>query len=415
MAKEGRTAVVPRLRFPTFRTRSGWESTLLSDASIPVTERVGERKLTPVSISAGVGFVPQAEKFGRDISGNQYSLYTLVRDGDFVYNKGNSLKFPQGCVYQLRGWGEVAAPNVFISFRLKQGYVAEYVQYCFEKNIHGAQLKKHITSSARSNGLLNVSKDQFYGISIPTPLPDEQQKIADCLTSLDELIAAQRRKVESLKTYKRGLMQQLFPREGEILPRLRFPEFSDAPEWKAMKAGTLFANRTERGDDTLPIYSVTMTDGLVKRASLVRRIDDLADATGNKKAYRYDIAYNMMRMWQGACGVACEDCMVSPAYVVLSPLSDVHSPFYGYLFKLPHMLRMFTAHSRGLTEDRLRLYYQDFSSILLPQPDEREQVRIAECLMALDVRIVVESGKLADLKSHKKGLMQQLFPVPEVA
>src|SRR4030066_793716 len=126
MAKVGKTTVVQKLRFPTFRARSGWESTLLSDASTPVTERVGERKLTPVSISAGVGFVPQAEKFGRDISGNQYSLYTLVRDGDFVYNKGNSLKFPQGCVYQLRGWGEVAAPNVFISFRLKQGFVAEY-------------------------------------------------------------------------------------------------------------------------------------------------------------------------------------------------------------------------------------------------------------------------------------------------
>lgn len=189
MAKEEKKALVPKLRFPEFRTRSGWESTQLGDTSTQVTERVGERKLTPVSISAGVGFVPQAEKFGRDISGNQYSLYTLVRDGDFVYNKGNSLKFPQGCVYQLRGWGEVAAPNVFISFRLKKGYVAEYFQYCFEKNIHGVQLKKHITSGARSNGLLNVSKDQFYGIGIPTPLQDEQQEIADCLSSLDKLIA----------------------------------------------------------------------------------------------------------------------------------------------------------------------------------------------------------------------------------
>lgn len=415
MAKEGKKALVPKLRFPEFRTRSGWESTPLGEASTQVTERVGERKLTPVSISAGVGFVPQAEKFGRDISGNQYSLYTLVRDGDFVYNKGNSLKFPQGCVYQLRGWGEVAAPNVFISFRLKQGYVAEYFQYCFEKNIHGAQLKKHITSGARSNGLLNVSKDQFYGISIPMPLPDEQQKIADSLSSLDELIAAQGRKVEALKTYKRGLMQQLFPREGETLPRLRFPEFRDAPEWKEVKAGMLFANRTERGDDSLPIYSVTMTDGLVRRTSLDRRIDDLAEAKGNKKAYRHDIAYNMMRMWQGACGVASDDCMVSPAYVVLSPQSSVHSQFYGYLFKLPQMLWLFTSHSRGLTEDRLRLYYPDFSSIPMPQPDETEQRLIAECLSALDTRIATECRRLAEFKSHKKGLMQQLFPLVEEA
>ncbi len=247
------------------------------------------------------------------------------------------------------------------------------------------------------------------------PSEREQQKLADCLTSTDELTTVQGRKVEALKNYKRSLMQQLFPREGETLPRLRFPEFRDAPQWKEVRAGTLFASRTERGDDSLPIYSVTMTDGLVKRASLDRRIDDLAEAAGNKKVYRRDIAYNMMRMWQGACGVASEDCMVSPAYVVLSPQPNVHSPFYGYLFKLPQMLQLFTSHSRGLTEDRLRLYYQDFSSIPLLQPDVREQEQIASFLMALDAQIITESGALAALQSHKRGLMQQLFPSLEEA
>ena len=87
-------ALVPKRRFPGFRDAPAWEPVSLRKASVPVDERVGERKLTPVSISAGIGFVPQAEKFGRDISGNQYKLYTLVRDGDFVFNKGNSLKFP---------------------------------------------------------------------------------------------------------------------------------------------------------------------------------------------------------------------------------------------------------------------------------------------------------------------------------
>ena len=102
-------ALVPKLRFPEFLNAAAWKPVSLAEASVPVIERVGQRKLTPVSISAGVGFVPQTEKFGRDISGNQYQLYTLVSDGDFVYNKGNSLKFPQGCVYQLQNWGQVAA------------------------------------------------------------------------------------------------------------------------------------------------------------------------------------------------------------------------------------------------------------------------------------------------------------------
>ncbi len=113
MAEKSKKGLVPRLRFPEFRDAGEWKPIKLRDISTPIVERVGSKRLTTVSISAGIGFVPQAEKFGRDISGNQYHLYTLVRDGDFVYNKGNSIKFPQGCVYDLQGWGEVAAPNVF--------------------------------------------------------------------------------------------------------------------------------------------------------------------------------------------------------------------------------------------------------------------------------------------------------------
>ena len=207
--------LLPRLRFAEFRDAGEWEAQTLKEISEPVEERVGDRSLTPISISAGIGFVPQAEKFGRDISGNQYKLYTVIRDGDFVYNKGNSLKFPQGCVYDLQGWGEAAAPNVFICFRLKTGYENAFYRQCFERNLHGIQLRKQITSGARSNGLLNISKEVFYGISIPTPQLEEQQKIAACLSSLDELITAQAQKVAALQTHKKGLMQQLFPAQAK--------------------------------------------------------------------------------------------------------------------------------------------------------------------------------------------------------
>ena len=405
--------LVPKLRFQEFRGETSWKPVSLGEASTPVIERVGEKRLTPVSISAGIGFVPQAEKFGRDISGNQYQLYTLVRDGDFVYNKGNSLKFPEGCIYLLQNWGQVAAPNVFICFRLKEGFSNIFFQNCFESNAHGKQLKKHITSGARSNGLLNISKESFFGVEIPTPSSAEQQKIADCLGSLDELIAAQARKVDALKTHKKGLMQQLFPREGETQPRLRFPEFQNAGEWEPRKAGTLFANRVSKGEHGLPIYSVTMHDGMVKRDSFERNFYDIEDAAGNKKVCKDDIAYNMMRMWQGALGVAPEDCLVSPAYIVLNPMKDAVPVFFQYLFKLPATLLLLTSHSRGLTKDRLRLYYDDFASIPLRCPAPAEQQRIADCLTSLDTLITVATQQLQTLQTHKKGLMQQLFPSAE--
>jgi type I restriction enzyme S subunit len=149
---------------------------------------------------------------------------------------------------------------------------------------------------------------------------------------------------------------------------------------------------------------------MVRRDSFDRDFYDIADAAGNKKVCKNDIAYNMMRMWQGALGVAPEDCLVSPAYVVLAPQADAVSKFFEYLFKLPGSLLLLTSHSRGLTKDRLRLYYDNFARIPLRCPGTQEQHRIAACLSALDARLAAEADKLAALKTHKKGLMQQLFP-----
>jgi type I restriction enzyme S subunit len=245
------------------------------------------------------------------------------------------------------------------------------------------------------------------------PTSAERQKIADCLSSLDELIAAEGRKLEALRTHKKRLMQRLFPLPGHPLPRLRFPEFRDAGEWEESKAGTFFANRVAKGEEGLPIYSVTTHDGMVRRDSFDRDYNDIEVAARNKKACENDIAYNMMRMWQGACGVAPEDCLVSPAYIVLSPSPGVVSSFFAYLFRLPSSLFMLTSHSRGLTKDRLRLYYDDFAKMPLRVPGEAEQQRIAACFSSVDTLISAQLQKLSALQTHKKGLMQQLFPTPE--
>jgi type I restriction enzyme, S subunit len=195
-----------------------------------------------------------------------------------------------------------------------------------------------------------------------------------------------------------------------LMPRLRFPEFRKGKAWEERQAGELFTNRVEHGEDGLPIYSVTIDDGMVMRASLERRVDDIADSEGNKRACRNDIAYNMMRMWQGAFGVAVEDCMVSPAYVVLTPREGVFSDFFGKLLKTPWSLRSLTSHSHGLTKDRLRLYYKDFARIPLPLPSLAEQQKIADCLTSLDELIAAQGRKVEALTAHRKGLMQQLFP-----
>jgi type I restriction enzyme S subunit len=393
VAKEGKSSVVPRLRFPEFRGAPLWTEARLDNL---ITVIVPPAKLQSTSYLSS-GRFPIVDQSQQAISGWTDDATAVVKEPLPLIVFGDHT-----CALKLLQQPFAQGADGIKIFKAKAVVSTEYLFHSLShRPLAMEDYKRHFS----------MLKER--SVSYPDIKTGEQQKITDCLSSLDDAIESQGRKVEALKTYKRGLMQELFPREGETQPRLRFPEFRNGPEWREAKAGILFANRSERGEDSLPIYSVTMTEGLVRRTSLDRRIDDLAEATGNKKAYRYDIAYNMMRMWQGACGVACEECMVSPAYVVLSPQSGVHSPFYGYLFKLPEMMRLFTSHSRGLTEDRLRLYYQDFSSIPLPQPDIREQRKIASCLFALEARIATEAEKLDAFKTHREGLMQQLFPTPE--
>ncbi|AUY10977.1 restriction endonuclease subunit S [Aeromonas sp. ASNIH2] len=416
MSGNKKQPLVPRLRFPEFKNTAEWQSPTLGEVSEPVEERVGERKLTPVSISAGIGFVPQAEKFGRDISGSQYKLYTVVRDGDFVYNKGNSLKFPQGCVYDLQGWGEVAAPNVFICFRLKNGYENGFYRQCFERNVHGIQLRKHITSGARSNGLLNISKEAFYGVAIPVPSHAEQQKIADCLSSLDDLIAAETYKLDTLKTHKKGLMQQLFPREGETVPRLRFPEFRGAGGWevKALdQLGELVSGLTYSPDDVrdeglLVLRSSNVQDG---RIVLDDNVYVRSDIKGASPSLPNDILIcvrNGSKSLIGKNALIPEDMPPCTHGAFMTVFRSGAAKFIIQLFQTEAYERQVAA-DLGATINSIN--GNQLKKYKFRVPEAKEQQVIADCLSSFDDLITAQTQKIDALKTHKKGLMQQLFPV----
>lgn len=273
-------------------------------------------------------------------------------------------------------------------------------------------VRRQIQHEAQGTKVLGLSASRLEKVFLAYPKTvNEQLKITGCLSSLDVLIEAKEGKLHALRTHKSGLVQQLFPRRAETTPRLRFPKFTKAKAWPKTFAGRVFLNRIERGEPGLPIYSVTTTDGLVPRASLDRKIDDLAETSANKTVREGDLAYNMMRMWQGALGIAPEDCLVSPAYIVLEP-QEVNPLFFYHLFKQPFMLQTLTAHSRGLTEDRLRLYYDDFAKISVPCPSRAEQDQIAELLSSVDRKIFEQEQELRFLKTHRGGMTQRLFPAP---
>ena len=180
----------------------------------------------------------------------------------------------------------------------------------------------------------------------------------------------------------------------------------------AMMRGTLgdfFSISREKGSEGLPTLSVTMYDGLVRRDSIDRKTDSELEDGAHLRVRPGDIAYNMMRMWQGASGLATEDGIVSPAYVVVRPKKTIDPLFASYWFKSERMIYLFWAYSYGLTNDRLRLYAKDFTQIPVELPALPEQRWIAEVLADFDRAIESTEALVAAKKRRKRALIDQVF------
>jgi type I restriction enzyme S subunit len=421
---------MPKLRFPEFCGDDVWNEMPLDGLSKRIRRKVGSKELTPVSITAGFGFVDQTKKFGRRIAGEQYKNYIHIQRGDFVYNKGNSKTFAQGCIYQLKEFEEAAASTAFICFKLNASCVDIYFQNLFECNTHGRKLLKFITSGARSDGLLNINPTDFFSIELPLPpRKEEQQRIAECLSSVDEVIAAQSWKLDALKTHKKGLMQELFPREGETQPRLRFPEFQDAPEWVEIDLGdvsshfkgfafkskdyTTCGRRIVRVSDMGFDYIKDETSAIyIKEAKPYEKWkllkDDLIITTVGSKPPAYDSLVGRTIVVKSKD----EGSLLNQNAVCLRANKNIEQGFLNIVFKREAYVSFIESVIRG-NANQGSIALLDLFKYIIFKPKPKEQQRIADCLTSLDELIAVQAQKLEALKTHKKGLMQQLFPSPE--
>ena len=427
--QDNKKRVTPKLRFPEFQTTLGWDTFKLNDVSTRILDKVGDKKLMPISITAGVGIVSQEEKFGKNISGKQYKNYLILNKGDFVYNKGNSKKYPQGAIYYLDKWEKVAAPNVFLCFRLKSDQVHGFYQGYFDNNAHGVQLQKYITSGARSDRLLNISADTFFNLSFAIPDPKEQQKIADCLSSIDELINFREQKLAALKQHKKGLMQQLFPSHNDlqaskqaskqaiVYPKLRFPQFKDCKGWEVVRISDLLVEkkRSVKLENETEYCLVT-----VKRRHGGITLREIAKGKEIKvqsqfRVFKNDFLISKRQIVHCACGVLPEELdgsIVSNEYSVLNAKENVNIAFFNYFCRQPIVEKSFLDCSSGIVIEKMLFKLEKWmkQEFYFPK-NPKEQQAIADCLSSLDRLIDEEKEQIGRLKDHKKGLMQQLFPI----
>ncbi len=376
--------VVPRLRFPEFRGADDWKAELLGNICKPqqwATISSSDLAEEGYPVYGANGFIGYYTHFNHEFEtvavtcrGSTCGEISLIPPKSYI--TGNSM-----CLDEIN---HAENSYNFVYQFLKQRGFKDIISGSAQPQIVGNAIKK---------------------LKIVLPKRGEQQKIADCLSSLDELITAEAYALAALKTHKKGLMQQLFPREGETVPRLRFPEFLEAGEWKERTLGEL----------------CDMQAGKFVAASEIAELhaDGLFPCFGGNGLRGYTKTYNQSGRYSliGRQGALCGNVTFVDGHfyatehaVVTTPKAGVCADWLFYKLCLLNLNRFAT----GQAQPGLSVEVLERVACVVPS-DKGEQREIANCLASLDDLIAAQTQKIELLKRHKKGLMQQLFPVLDEA
>ena len=385
-------AVVPKLRFPEFREAVAWEEKEVGEIFKVTRGEVLSMRLVSDMPSETTPYPVYSSQTKNNGLSGYYSdfLYenaiTWTTDGA---NAGD-VNYRPGKFYCTNVCGVLINNDGYANV-----FIAELLNTITRKHV------SYIGNPKLMNGVMAKIK-----IILP-PLP-EQQKIAHCLSSLDEVIGLQAKKVQALKQHKKSLMQQLFPAEGETTPRLRFPEFREAGAWEVKRLGEV-ANISMGASPKSASYN-DQRIGL----PLIQGNADIKDRKSSPRLFASQIT---RECWVGdiLVGVRAPVGMVAKSEhhacigrgisALCVKGEDRQEFLYQWLLWYePHWVSI----SQGGTFDSVNK--NEITNLVALFPNPSEQQKIAHCLSSLDEVIGLESHKLDALKNLKKGLMQQLFP-----
>lgn len=417
MKQEASTALVPKLRFPEFRDAALW-SVLLGDVTEECRRRNGNKHsaASVMGVTKGDGIVPMESR----LIASDIARYKIVETDCFAYNP---MRLNIGSIARWEGEREILVSPDYVVFKCitnnEPGCDPGYLDQ-FRKT---KAWEEFVTEGGDGSVRVRIYYKDIARICLSLPPLPEQQKVADFLSSLDELIAAQAQRVEQLKTHKKGLMQQLFPRVGETQPRLRFPEFQGAGEWEEISLGSYFDPiRNGFVGTATPYYTSSVGVRYLQGRNIKQgriEVDNLTRITHefhNRQRKSCLKEGDILMVQSGHVG---ECAVVSPefagcnchALIILSPSVQLSSEYFAYYFYSPIGNAAIFQITTGNTIKHILA--SELKTLPVRVPSLPEQQRISSCLSSLDALITAETQKLEALKTHKKGLMQQLFPSPE--
>ena len=419
------SCLVPRLRFPEFRNAPQWKPKKLGQIGELVGGGTPDTSV-PEYWGGNIQWYTPTEVKDRNLS---KSKRTITREG---LNNSSAKLLPIGSllITTRASIGDIgvadspcATNQGFQSLIVAESEANTFWYYWLVQ--HGSELTKRASGST----FLEIGKTELKKIPVLRPDEEEQRKIADCLGSLDDLIAAEGRKLQTLRLHKKGLVQQLFPQPGETVPQLRFPEFRYAPDWERAALGTLLVRPPEYGANAA---AVPFSEDLPAYI----RITDIDDDGRFIPAPRVsvDIEPNDDQYLQpGDVVFARTGASVGKSYCHLGEGGRL--VYAGFLIRVrPNPERLSSQFLAAYLStwgywDWVRLTSArsgqpgingtEYASMPLPLPpdgrDLAEQQKIADCIGSLDDLIAAEGRRLDALKQHKQGLMQQILPNLEAA
>jgi len=403
--------ILPELRFPEFKDSGEWDVKTLGEVLIKNSKKNKNQKYSLVeSVSNKFGFIKQDEYFeNRRVASKDTSNYYVIKKGYFAYNPS---RIDVGSLaYKHNDEISIISP-LYVSFKANKELINDYFLLSFFNSV---TFTKQMIFEGGVRNTLNY--DNLIQIKIPIPTIKEQQRIASCLSSLDEVIEAHSKKLELLKDHKKGLLQNLFPQDGEKVPKLRFKEFENSEEWEEKKLGEIAKFTKGKGisksdvveNGKIPCirygelythYKEIITDiisytNISTKKLVLSKVNDVVIPSSGET--HEDIATASCVMKNGIA-------LGGDLNIIRTKINGIFLAYYLNNAKKREISQI----AQGISV--VHLYSNQLQNLIISIPSEEEQQKIASCLSSLDEVIEAQVEKIEQLKLHKKGLMQGLFP-----
>jgi type I restriction enzyme S subunit len=390
---------VDRIKYSTTSCQNGiWGDEAQGDENDIPCVRVADfdRQGLRVELSEPtIRSVTKTERMGRVLS-----------QGDLLLEKsGGGETQPVGCVVLY----DDPCPAVCSNFvaRVK---IARNMSSSFWRYVHaGAYAVRLNTKSIKqTSGIQNLDSSQYFDERAGFPPLSEQILVAAFLdretAKIDALVAEQQRLIELLKEKRQAVISHAVTKG--LAPNAPMKSsgvewLGDVPKhWEINRIASLFREVTESGTNELPILSVSIHHGVsdeeIAEENLDRKVTRSDDRSKYKRVAPDDLVYNMMRAWQGGFGTVTVAGMVSPAYVVARPRKPLKTAYIEHLLRTPQAIEQVRRHSRGITDFRLRLYWEEFKNLRVALPPQKEAIAICAKIADMEERFDAMSAACED-------------------